>query len=788
MKRGAILFIFLISIIFILPFVIATEEQQVEKAYSCLDTRINQTNCSTGFSFEDKVFSLLATGNIKCQNEVISQNLSTLTSVCWPKSGCDIKSTAQAVLALDENGMNITKAENWLLTQTAVPANMDWFLEIESSVATSCNIIYSSESYKILIGEDKKISSNAGTSLVRAQDNYWLQISPQIYNKNISISCDKPFITTLLFKKKDSSTVHVSETVHSSSGGTGSKTTETVDSFCFSNGGVCNYEGSLWSALVLYSLGQDVTKFMPYLITMMDESSNQIYIPESFLYFLTGKFRTELLLKQNGLYWEILGTKYNRYYDTAFALLPLFENGLFEKDNSISWLLDVQQTAGASAGCWNNGNIRDTAFILYSIWPKHPSIPGRCSSNLDCPAVSCKDSSCGDNGECVYEPFTCQDGDGCCNPGCTILTDDDCSPGENQCKTVLDCNKYVLPTEDKYCSDDLTESWKDDTKWACENKVCVIDRTPKKIETCNDTSECYSGSCLGTGNIDECTDYTDCYGEDCVNGECVPYSCTSNIQCTLEGESCINGECRSSTSLDCSDNNGYCMSQTSCVDNGGSVLDSFSCLSSLSVCCDAQPDLGKCVDDNGGIICSENQACVSGNTQDASDTLSGETCCVGGSCEDIVSTSICGTDNNGICRSSCASDEEATTFFTCDSTSDSCCVVKQTSTSYLWVWILLGLIVLVGLGILFRDKLRAQWIRLKTSFGKKDDRKKFEMPMSSHSIGQPRMFSRGILPPQSRPPMRGPISSQHPLPHRKPEEKPKNELDDVLKKLKEMGK
>ena len=110
---------------------------------------------------------------------------------------------------------------------------------------------------------------------------------------------------------------------------------------------------------------------MPYLITLKDDPTNQIYIPESFLYYLTGKFRTELLLKQRASsYWEESG---NRYYDTAFALLPFGYESPNEKSGSKSWLLSVQ----LRSGCWNNGNIKDTAFLLYSIWPKTPSFASR---------------------------------------------------------------------------------------------------------------------------------------------------------------------------------------------------------------------------------------------------------------------------------------------------------------------------------------------------------------------------------------------------------------------------
>jgi hypothetical protein len=733
MKREVIFIFMFLFLLISISLVYASEEEQVAKAYACLEGKINQSGCST-FSFEEKVFSFLATG--KCQNELMLENLS---DQCWPKPTCKIKSTAQAVLALNKE-VNTTKAENWLLTQTAIPTDMDWFLETESLNSTSCTITYSGASHTILIAEDKKISaSNLGNCLTLAQDNYWLKISPSCYNIDIDISCDKSFITTLLFKKKESSTVHVSETVHSSAAK--GITTEKVDSFCFSQGGVCNYEGSLWASFVLYSLKYDISKFMPYLITMMDDESNKVYIPESFLYFITGKFEVELLSKQNGLYWEESG---NRYYDTALALLPLYYESPLEKENSKAWLLDVQQ----NTGCWNSGNLRDTAFILYSIWPTQ----SECSVNSDCLDISCKESSCNDN-VCFYDYFNCIDNDGCCSPDCNILTDNDCE-NEPKCVSDSDCDIYSSETNE-YCSADKTKVYKNVSTWGCQDSICVEDKQPELVETCSVDEQCYAGSCVND----------------------IPIECDTNYDCAV-GESCINGVC---TLLGCEENNGYCMSPVNCE---GEILYDFSCTGVFS-CCDTQISLNTCSDE-GGEICGSDELCIGGTSIDVSDISYGETCCVEGTCEkQTTPTSTC-SENNGICKSSCGTTEQENSNYNCDY-GENCCIAKQKS-NYLWIWILLILILISALGIVFRDRLRIQWLKLKTLFGGKKDKKRFEMPLTQHPISQGGSLPRRIFSPQeSRAPVHRPFSPQ-PSPNKKPVEKSKNELDDVLKKLKDMGK
>jgi hypothetical protein len=113
---------------------------------------------------------------------------------------------------LDKSGHNTEDAEVWLMSQTIKPTNLVWYLEIDSSQPTDCTITYDSIDYKIKIGEDKKINTKPGSCLSLSQGDYWLQVSPDCYGKEFTISCDESFLTTLLYKEKNSSssTIYVS--------------------------------------------------------------------------------------------------------------------------------------------------------------------------------------------------------------------------------------------------------------------------------------------------------------------------------------------------------------------------------------------------------------------------------------------------------------------------------------------------------------------------------------------------------------------------------------------------
>lgn len=337
------------------------EEEKKEKAYQCLEDKV-EGNCDS-LSTEEKIFSLLAIN--ECKAEVITDSSD---EGCWPADSCRLKTTAQAVLALDSVGANTDKAQQWLLSQNKTPSELIWYLQIESSNQTTCEIGYAGVSRPIEIAEDKKISGDAGHCLPLAQDNYWLEVSTSssCYDQEFSISCDNDFFTTLLFKKRDSPIpiIHVSQEIsHATAGGT---ITEKIESFCFGIENLCNYEGSLWAALALNSLEKDISDYLPYLITFAED--NQKFLPDAFLYLITNDkgYSSSLLSKQ-----KKIGTQYywhestDIYYDTALALFPFKHEIILEKTNSKQWLLENQD----ENGCWQD-NIRNTAFILASVWPR----------------------------------------------------------------------------------------------------------------------------------------------------------------------------------------------------------------------------------------------------------------------------------------------------------------------------------------------------------------------------------------------------------------------------------
>ena len=574
----------LIFLIFIIGFVFAAQ-QDIDKAYDCLNDKIAEKTCDK-LSVTEKIFSSLAVG--KCNSELRDD---AKDGECWPKANCNIKTTAQAVLALKTSA-----AKDWLLDQKGNPSEVTWYLQIEPSLESECTITYNEDEYSIEIGEDKKIDSAAGNCLSLSSSNYWLEVDSDCYEEEFEISCDEYFITNLLFKSDTSSTIHVSDETSSATGG--GTTTEQVNSFCFMDGESCDYEGSLWAALALYSLGEEISSYMPYLITMVDD--NKEYFPEVFLYALTGyeDFNYDIISRQtsNG-YWSISGDK---YYDTALALYPFMYETFNEKEEAMAWLLSEQD----KEGCWNAGNILDTAFILYSVWAKE---------------------------------------------GPTIIED----------------------------------------------------------------------TCSSVGY--------------------------------------------------------YCMSSASCDDSNGNVLD-YAC-SGFYVCCDTQ-EIQETCEEAGGKICTGGKECT-GSTLEKSDTYY---CCFD-ECEEPEPADQC-ESHDGVCEpAECGEGYVQSYEYDCDYYGDICCMEEKAPGPSPLLWILIILIILVALGIVFREKLKAFWFRIKSNFKKapgyirRGPRPGF--PSIPSTEIRRRIMPRGVMPEEHR-------HIPKPAPRRQAEQS--SELDDVLKKLKEMGK
>lgn len=354
MKKD-VLFVILLAL-FLLPVIAAqVNDTQVNNGFACLNSKVG--DC-TSLSINEQIFSSLADG--ECTSLIAGSS----NNGCWPAGSCDIKTTAQAVLALHNSGLSTSASESWLASQELSTPDISWFLQINTNTNSTCTVSYSGGTPNVNINSDKSINIDSNNCLSVSSNGDWLSVSPACYGTTFTIQCNQPFTTTNLYQRQNFPTIYVSSSSNSAS--SSGKIKDTINSSCFGFGGTCNYEATLWASLALNSLGTDISSFVPYLTAEASDTANQQFLPYSFLYSLTSSsdYLNTLLSEQKTVdgqnYWD-QGSSYGPYYDTALALLPIQSQTPQEKSDALDWLMSTQ----GSDGCWDS--LLDTAFILYSI-------------------------------------------------------------------------------------------------------------------------------------------------------------------------------------------------------------------------------------------------------------------------------------------------------------------------------------------------------------------------------------------------------------------------------------
>ncbi len=370
MKQKRVLLIFLIIAVLLVPaLAFADESEAIDKAYSCLEDRLGG-DCGDTSSTEQAAFSLLAGAYDSSVKADCKSSLNTKKDDdCWgarKDASCDLKSTALAVLALDRAGSGVTDSIDWLLSKRKLVDEFDWYIEIDSINKITCEISKNDGSERTFeVGENKKITGSS-SCLEPAENNYFLKIDEDCLEDNFTISCDENFITTLLYKTPGSSTIHVSSDTHNAPAE--GETEERVNAYCFTDSNDCDYEGTLWATLALEKYGEETSVYLAYLDALSDESTYKKLLPSAFLYLITHEedYYSKLINEQKpGNYWDL--SNEGKFYDTALAILGMSDSDN-ARESAKEYLIENQD----DTGCWNS-NTRDTAFVLYSGWPKTPA-------------------------------------------------------------------------------------------------------------------------------------------------------------------------------------------------------------------------------------------------------------------------------------------------------------------------------------------------------------------------------------------------------------------------------
>lgn len=248
--------------------------------------------------------------------------------------------------------------------------------------------------------------------------------------------------------------------------------------------------------------------------------------------------------------------------------------------------------------------------------------------------------------------------------------------------------------------------------------------------------------------------------------------CSVDSDCTA-GKECINGDCRlkSSSGSDCEAFGNYCELLDDCFNFGGNSLDNFVGCSGATICCSEEVIIPSCFN-QGGYLCDESEQCpLEFDILKSSDFG----LCCSGFCEPFIvidepTVNECELAG-GSCKTNCLSGENEE-FYSCGEFGGACCFEEEGS--LFWVWVFLVAIVVVIILILLRNKIKLFFFRTKNKF-KKSGKPRIIRPELFHPGRRP-------LPPRVRP-----HPPARPTPT-KPSTKKDKDLEDTLKKLKEMSK
>ena len=460
---------------------------KVVKAYKCLE---NRTADKTSLGLPDATFAVLALGSNANAKSIIEANKDSAS--CWPKGACKIKETAQVALAYKRAGESTSDIEKWLNSKNATSTELKWYLQIDipSKELASCIITEGGRKSTIRVLDNMQIDGNPGSCFAIDMNGYMLRVNPSCYEREIDISCDKDFVSSLLYQKGTGGTIFVPSETHSEA--SSGHTTEKVSAKCFKTAGSCDYEGTLWAALAMQKLGEDTDAYLPYLLALSDD--NERFFPETFLYILGGgdeQYNSIIQSQKQGKFWEIVGASYNKYYYTSLAMLALNGQSSNELDAAKDYLLGIQP----SDGCWSN--TRDTAFILYSGWPKTSATPGPTPTPPACePTFSCGNLfACTTAGGISETGYACPNaGQICCSANLQTPT---CAQMAGQiCNIGYECNANTKMASDGTCCMGsclpIPQQANDTCTPAPTNGIC-------KTACADNEDENYVATCVATG-------------------------------------------------------------------------------------------------------------------------------------------------------------------------------------------------------------------------------------------------------------------------------------------------
>ncbi len=507
--------------------VYAQNQSKVDNAYRFLENEVKK-----GWGTpEENSLAILALRNF--DSALARQGADNLISnsqngECWPKDGCEVKETAQALVALGELGRDTSKIENWLEDQQILAEQGgEWLLQLEVVPNGTCSIsyIFSEEERvdTVLVNEDRTVMLDR-PSFCFEDAGFWLRLKSACNEKEFLVTCsDGNYLVNLLLRT-DNKLLVFPETKNTAA-------TVLIKNKCFPSqpkGTKCDYDATQWASYAL-NLKQKELQTLAFLENEADANKPLSY---AFMYLIKQDldFANKLVKEQNRAgFWDT-----DRFFRTAISVLAL--DGSFQENvtKAEDWLLANQN----SDFSWGTQKKRDTSAVLWGAFPRSGCGNNICESSLgetvtSCPA-DCRTSTqqfCDSYGyECcesvkvksgaeTFSDLFCPEGKVCaedCEVGAEICTDgvDNDEDGRKDCADPDCLGNAKCESRELSCND-------------------FFDNDGDALADCNDADCCTDNACIGKGTciaeVEVCTDGIDNDNNGFI--DCEDTACSSSDIC-----------------------------------------------------------------------------------------------------------------------------------------------------------------------------------------------------------------------------------------------------------------
>ncbi|MCX8194270.1 MAG: hypothetical protein N3G19_02840 [Candidatus Pacearchaeota archaeon] len=769
LKRGKLLLFLIIVFVLILissNFALAQEQEniQIKKAYLWLQSK--SLGKWQNLNLQQHVFSILALKEKLTQSQIDAATKALLqksqnNGTCWPSTNCNALDTALAKIALDSLNKDSSKASEWLLNKTITPTAIggNWLLQLIQlqDNAMICRIKYNTT--EISVEFDKKgIVSSLSNAECFTNATYWLQLNQQCFEKEFNITCNDSFMGNFLFEKPSAPKEYYIVSAMQSAQPLGVISLKLITK-CIQQGADCNYEATLWTAYAFTNQPSISRSFVPYLVMKADE--NNKLLPQAILYKLTSQQSyADAIASLQGTDGLIVApsTLYNKYHDTGLASMTgSVVNANITKIKEK--LLQQQIKTGANAGSWEClgcDSIRETAMLLYGIWPAYEwrspceqegySCVANCSAingalvSLDCypETYQCCNASSSFNCEMKY---------GTCKPSCSAALNETQVP--YSCQNGVCCKNYSISLCISEIQGQICSSEQECIKqgsivpfiYSSDSTRCCLGICTTASKTCSEAGGEYCDpsegkSCPGNKML-QATDTLYC----CQQGYCVQGLQTCS---QMHGMICdANEDCKDGTFVVASDTNG----QATCCIQGGTCIPS-SC------------NYNKC---------EEEENCV-GNSYETSDALK----CCEGQCL-VFCSKMRGTPCN-VSMSCKGTLKQASDY--------SRCCIGECKAKGKFPWFIIIIVIVIAIVVFLFYLIKTGKIKFK---GKKavEPKLEFGFPIMPRGIPPRGMPPMPMMPPKQ--PQLKPIPtkaiSQKPMPQQKPAPSQPSQAPAMKKKL-----